>query len=156
MKKTILISSDHAGFEMKQTLVSCVRELGYDVIDIGPQTFDPTDDYPDTIAPLAQKISQNPDTYMGIVLGHSGQGEAMMCNRFAHVRAVVLCHYDEEIIELSRQHNDANVLSIGAQFLTDVQAKRAVEIWLSTDFSHEDRHIRRIAELDTLHTDTPA
>lgn len=151
--KQILIASDHAGFEMKQMLVTGVRELGYDVIDMGPHNYDQLDDYPDTITPVARKISEYPDQYRGIVLGYSGQGEAIICNRFPHVRAVVLCHYDEEVIELSRQHNDANVLSIGAQFLSDAQARQAVELWLSTDFSHEDRHLRRIQKIEIQSAD---
>ncbi len=154
-KPTIYFASDHAGFVLKATLVAFVRdELGYTVVDCGAGTYDSADDYPDFIAQAAGYVSTEP-TNRAIILGGSGQGEAMVANRFAHVRATVF--YGEPavmqtdatgetmgIIQSSRLHNDANVLSLGARFLTDDVAKAAVEEWLTTPFSGDERHSRRI------------
>jgi ribose 5-phosphate isomerase B len=142
----LFIASDHAGFELKGVLVEHLRAGGHDVEDLGPATLQPEDDYPNTIAPLAQKVSENKGA-MGIAIGGSGQGEAIVCNRVSGVRAVVYYGCTTDILRLSREHNDANVLSLGARFLSTHEAKEAVSLWLSTPFSNDERHIRRIAEL---------
>jgi ribose 5-phosphate isomerase B len=145
--KTILLASDHAGFEMKQSLVEYVRGLGYRVEDLGPHEFNQGDNYPELIAPLARRISENPDLYSGIVVGGTGQGEAMVCNRFLAVRAAVYYGRDIEIVRLSRAHNDANILSLGARFIEIEHAKDAVSLWLSTSFEG-GRHADRVQALD--------
>ncbi len=147
--KTILLASDHAGFEMKQSLVEYVRELGYSVEDLGPYEFDQGDNYPELIAPLARRISENPDLYSGVVIGGSGQGEAMVCNRFQAVRAAVYYGGDMEIVRLSRAHNDANILAFGARFVEIEQAKDAVSLWLSTRFEG-GRHVSRVKAIDLI------
>ncbi len=148
MKPTIYFATDHAGFELKNILVAFVREeLGYEVCDCGPFTYDANDDYPDFISIAADKVSHNP-TDRAIILGGSGQGEAMVANRFPHVRATVYYGGSSEIITLSREHNDANILSLGARFVTGTQAKEVVQRWLATDFTNEERHIRRIKKIE--------
>lgn len=146
---TIYLASDHAGFELKEALKKYLEELKYEVKDFGAFEYDEKDDYPDFIRPLAEEMSKDSKNIKAVVLGGSGQGEAMVANRFTHARAVVLNHYSEEIIKLSREHNDANILSLGARFLSEEEAKRAVKLWLETDFSGEERHVRRIKKLDS-------
>jgi len=159
----IYIGSDHAGFELKNQLVVFLEEKNkYKVIDLGPHQYDEQDDYPELIAPVAQAVSLDPQNTKGIICGGSGQGEAIIANRFKGVRAVVFYGNGEqlnslshskinnafEIIKLSRAHNDANILSLGAKFLDGNEAKEAVQLWLETPFSNDERHKRRIAKID--------
>ncbi len=154
----ILLTSDHAGFEMKNDLFHFLKGKGYEVLDNGPFELDPNDDYPDFVAPVAQEISENYGELKGIIIGGSGQGEAIMANRFSNVRAVVFNGESRPIggrknpdeIILSRQHNDANVLSLGARFLSLDEAKEAVLKWLATPFSNDPRHKRRIEKIEEL------
>jgi ribose 5-phosphate isomerase B len=157
--KKILISSDHAGFELKKVLAPFIRELGFEVKDMGAFEFDAEDDYPDFVMPLAEEISaasEHNSDLKGIVIGGSGQGEAISANRFKGVRAVVFNgqyrpddgRYIPHEIVTSREHNDANILSLGARFLSVEDAKNAVEVWLSTSFSGDERHVRRIKKID--------
>jgi len=155
----IYFGADHAGFELKQELVSFVEQgLGYEVEDCGAFKYDPDDDYPDFVAPVAEAVSAQPNDVRGVILGGSGQGEAILANRFAGVRAVVFNgQYDSgdgrdippEII-LSRQHNDSNILSLGARFLNLIEARSALEQWLQTPFSSEVRHIRRLQKIESI------
>lgn len=157
--ETILISADHAGFELKRELIPYMRDLGYAVRDLGAFEFDAEDDYPDFIAPLAKEVSESGGTKRGIVIGGSGQGEAIVSNRFPHVRAVVFNGQykptDERVIPheivTAREHNDANILSLGARFLSVRDAKEAVKQWLTTPFSGDVRHVRRLEKIDGLH-----
>lgn len=142
----IYIASDHAGFARKQSLTAFLREQGKDVEDLGPSIYIEGDDYPDTIAPLAQYVAQNKGSF-GIAIGGSGQGEAIVCNRVPGVRAAVYYGGPYEILTLSREHNNANVLSLGARFLSDAEAQKAVILWLDTAFSSEERHVRRVNKL---------
>lgn len=148
----IYIGTDHAGFNLKQTLVSYLEELEYKVEDMGAHKYNEMDDYPDFIAPVARAVSENPEQNIGIILGGSGQGEAIVANKFPNVRAVVCYGPPFEIVRLSREHNDANILSLGARFITEDEAKEAVSLWLETDFSGEERHKRRIKKIDKLKT----
>ncbi|MCF7835955.1 MAG: RpiB/LacA/LacB family sugar-phosphate isomerase [Candidatus Marinimicrobia bacterium] len=147
----IYLASDHAGFELKESLRKWLVEEGYEVKDFGAFSLIEKDDYPDFIKPLAKEISENPNDAKGIILGGSGQGEAITANRFKNVRAVVYYGGQKEIIKLSREHNDANILSLGARFLSKEEAKDAVKIWLETSFSSEgdnERHLKRIKKID--------
>jgi ribose 5-phosphate isomerase B len=144
----VVFASDHAGFELKNELITFVREeLQYEIDDCGPYTYDADDDYVDYVKVAAQKVSDDPEHVRGIILGGSGQGEAMCANRFAHVRATAYYHHDLDIIRLSREHNNANVLSLGARFLTKEEAVEAVRTWLLTPYTYETRHARRIEKL---------
>jgi len=157
----IYFASDHAGFELKNILVEYVRALGHDVEDCGAHAFDADDDYPEIIAGAARKLSA--DALAGrdsraIVIGASGQGEAMVANRFKSVRCALyygpsgeqkdMSGKELDMIASAREHNNANALSLGARFLSADEAKKAVEKWLKTEFSGEERHARRIRQID--------
>jgi ribose 5-phosphate isomerase B len=142
---TIYFATDHAGFALKEVLLAYVRdELGYAVEDCGAYTYDAEDDYPAYIRVAGESVAKDPAYARAIILGGSGQGEAMVANRFPGVRATVYYGGNEEIITLSREHNDANVLSLGARFVSEDEAKRVVATWLALPFSNEERHTRRL------------
>lgn len=146
----IYVGTDHAGFELKEVLVEYLKKEGHEVIDKGAYQYALDDDYPDYIALVAQAVSADQGKTKGIILGGSGQGEAIVANRFSHVRAVVWYGGLLDIIPLSREHNDANILSLGARFLNEEEAKRAVKLWLETLFSEDERHVRRIAKIEEV------
>jgi ribose 5-phosphate isomerase B len=144
---TIVLATDHAGFELKEAVKKSLLELGFEVKDFGALEYEPTDDYPDFINPAAKFISEN-DNAMGIIFGGSGQGEAMSANRFKGVRAAVFYDGPDEIINLSRLHNNANVLSFGSRFIDAERAKELIKQWLSVEFEG-GRHQKRIEKLDS-------
>ena len=149
----ILFGTDHAGFALKGALVAFVRdELGHEVEDMGAYMYDEQDDYPDFVREVAARVAEGNTRgdVLGIILGGSGQGEAMAANRFKSVRATVYYGGTLDIVKLSREHNDANVLSLGARFISETEAKSAVRVWLDTPFGGEERHARRRAKMDTL------
>lgn len=139
----IHLAADHAGFAHKEALKEFLVEQGLEVVDHGAAELIDTDDYPDYVALAALAVAQNPDS-MGIVFGYSGEGEAMVANRIASVRAAVYYGVSDEILTLSREHNAANVLSIGAGFVSIQDMLIAVRLWLETPFSNEERHVRRL------------
>lgn len=148
----IYIASDHAGFELKQKLMGHLKKTDQEVEDCGPIKFNPDDDYPDFVYPCAVKVAQHPGS-MGIILGMSGNGEAMAANKVKGIRASVYYGGHEDIIKLSREHNNANVLSLGAKFLTPEQMERAVDLWIETGFEG-GRHQRRIDKITNLESGT--
>ena len=143
---TIHLATDHAGLELKEKVKLYLSDLDYEVIDHGAYEYDALDDYPDFIFPCANAVSNDPES-KGIILGGSGQGEAMAANRVKGVRAAVFYNGPDEIIKLSRQHNNANILSLGARFMSEEEMYKIIEVWLSTDFE-SGRHQRRIEKLD--------
>ncbi|MFT6361216.1 MAG: ribose 5-phosphate isomerase B [Candidatus Paceibacteria bacterium] len=147
MDTTIHLATDHAGFEMKEFLKSALQELGYTITDHGSFTYDPDDDFTDFIPMAANAVSQNPDD-KAIILGGSGEGEAMVANRFPNVRATAYYHFDPEIIKVSREHNNANILSVGARFLSNEEVLESVLFWLEIPFPGEDRYARRIEKME--------
>ena len=146
--KTVLLGSDHAGFSLKNTVKDFLLAEGFKVEDQGAFTLDEGDDYPDLIRIVARRVASSPEDFVGIIFGGSGQGEAIVANRLPGVRAVVYYGGSSEIIKLSRQHNDANILSIGARFVTAEEVLPLIKLWLTTPFSGEDRHERRIKKID--------
>lgn len=144
----IYLAADHAGFALKEKIKIALRTDGYQVEDEGAFQLTPGDDYPDFISIVGKQVAANPTESRGIILGASGEGEAMVANRFPGVRAAVYYGGEEQIIILSREHNDANVLALGAKFLDEATALRAVKRWLATDFSGDERHVRRIKKID--------
>lgn len=142
----IHLATDHAGLELKEKVKLYLLNLDYEVIDHGAYEYDALDDYPDFIFPCANAVSNDPES-KGIILGGSGQGEAMAANRVKGVRAAVFYNGPDEIIKLSRQHNNANILSLGARFMSEEEMYKTIEVWLSTDFE-SGRHQRRIEKLD--------
>lgn len=143
----IYLGADHAGYELKEKIKLWLKEKNHEIFDEGAFTFDKDDDYPDFVKIVAKQVASDPDS-VGIILGGSGQGEAIIANRFKGVRAVVYYGHSLEVIRLSRGHNNSNILSLGARFLTDEEAKEAIMIWLTTKFSGDDRHIRRLVKID--------
>lgn len=146
----IYLASDHAGFEMKNHLVEFLTNLGHTAVDKGPFSLVPDDDYPDYVRLVAEEILKDPDNALGIILGMSGQGEAMAVNRYKGIRAAVYYGGAEDIIRLSREHNNSNALSLGARFISNEEAEKAVKLWLETPFSIDERHIRRLRKIDQI------
>ena len=142
----IYLASDHAGFELKQFLGEHLYQLGFNVEDCGAHEMNPSDDYPDFIIPAAQKVAGDSNA-KGVIMGGSGQGEAIAANRVKGVRAAVYYGGPLDIVKLSRSHNNANILSLGVRFITPEKATEAVDIWLKKPFEGE-RHKIRIEKLD--------
>ncbi|MDO8471510.1 MAG: RpiB/LacA/LacB family sugar-phosphate isomerase [bacterium] len=155
----IFVGSDHAGFGLKEKLVPFLKELGHEVEDKGAFEYNEEDDYPDFIIPVAREVSIHPNEVRGIILGGSGQGEGMAANKLKNVRAAVYyghgqCVVPEEhesIIKISRADNDANILSLGARFITEAEMKEVVKEWLDTPFKNTEKYKRRIAKMDRIH-----
>lgn len=156
--ETVVIGADHAGYHLKSFLREQLEKLGYKVLDKGAFRFDEVDDYPDFIVPTVKEVLKNPLKTKAIVIGGSGQGEAMTANRSKGIRAVVFNGQykptdgrmvPHEIV-ISRQHNDANVLALGARFLNNEEALHAVKLWLETPFSNDERHKRRLRKLESM------
>lgn len=156
---TVYLAADHAGFEMKERVRPTLESLGFSVMDLGATTLDPTDDYVSYVRTAATLVAEDPATRRAIIFAGSGQGEAIVANRIHGIRAAVYygdAHMPQtdvdgkvlDIIESVRAHNDTNVLSLGARFLTDDSALRAIQKWLAVPFSGSERHARRIAEID--------
>jgi len=143
----IYIGSDHAGFELKGKLIEFIKSLNIEVIDKGAFSLEPTDDYPDFIVPVAEAVAKDSES-LGIILGGSGEGEQISANKIDGVRAIEYYGGNLEIVKLGREHNDANILSLGARFVSDEEAKGAVKIFIETPFSNDERHIRRIDKID--------
>lgn len=141
----IYIGSDHAGFDLKETIKFHLTSKGHIIEDMGAYSKVETDDYPDFVMPVAEKVSTDGEG-IGIILGGSGQGEAMVANRVKDVRASVYYGGSLNIVALSREHNNANVLSLGARFIDQNTAIEAVEKFIETPFSGDERHIRRISK----------
>ncbi len=155
----VYFAADHAGLRMKEALMAQVEHTGADVEDLGAFEFTADDDYPDFVTPLAKQVAYEPGSF-GIVCAGSGQGEAMCANRIPGARAAVLyalapaseslnregAHSADgyDIVRLARKHNDANILSMGARFLSLEEAGDAVRIFLETPFSEDERHSRRL------------
>jgi ribose 5-phosphate isomerase B len=159
----IALSTDHAGFDQMKQLLEYLKSKGHECMDFGPESFDENDDYPDFIFPAAKAVAEG-ECEVGIIFGGSGQGEAIAANRVKGVRCGVFyggasaqssvdasgkqAEDDFEILRLNRQHNHANMLSLAGRFLDIETIKQAVDIWLSTPYSEEERHNRRINKLD--------
>ena len=154
----IYLATDHAGFELKEKLKVYLGELGHTVEDKGAFTYDAQDDYPDFVHACAEAVASDGGSF-GFVLGASGQGEAMCANRVKGARCAL--YYGAEgktqtdmsgvtlgMIESVRMHNNANMLSLGARFLSETDAKEVVKTFLQTKFSGDERHARRIKKLD--------
>ena len=144
----IHLATDHAGLELKDKIKLHLTELGHEVIDHGAHEYDALDDYPDFIFPCAKAVAQD-DQSRGIILGGSGQGEAMAANRIKGCRAAVFYSGPKEIAILSREHNNANILSLGARFMDANDIFDVIDLWLQKPFEG-GRHQRRIDKLDTF------
>ena len=145
----VYLGSDHAGFELKNHLVNHLAKQGHDVVDVGPHVYDPEDDYPAFCLHTGARVVADPGS-LGIVIGGSGNGEQIAANKVAGVRSALV--WRVEIAQLARQHNDANVIAIGARQHTLDEAAAFVEAFLATPFSGNPRHARRIDQLAELRT----
>jgi ribose 5-phosphate isomerase B len=140
----VYLGSDHAGYELKRHLVEWLTAQGHEAFDCGPATYDGEDDYPPYVMLAAARTADDPGS-LGIVIGGSGNGEAIAANKVAGVRAALA--WNEQTARLAREHNDANVISLGARMHSAKEATGFVELFLTTEFSGVERHARRIAML---------
>jgi len=138
------LGSDHAGLELKQHLVAWLQDNGHQPIDHGPYEYNALDDYPPYCLRAGQAVVADPGS-LGIVIGGSGNGEQIAANKVDGIRAALA--WSEETAELGRLHNNANVVAVGARMHTVDEATRFVEVFVSTDFTGEERHVRRISML---------
>lgn len=159
------MATDHAGYELKNKIIGILRSDGYEVEDCGPFVFDSNDDYPDWISKAAQKVSQDPEGF-GIIFGGSGQGEAIVANKFKNVRCALfyalaaptqaidikglISDDPYEMVRLTREHNNSNMLSLAIRFLTMSQILQAIKIFLENPFTGQERHARRIEKIKKL------
>ncbi|WP_106399929.1 ribose-5-phosphate isomerase [Actinocorallia populi] len=143
------LGSDHAGYELKEHLVGWLKAAGHEPVDAGPSVYDALDDYPPFVLRAAEAVAADPGS-LGIVLGGSGNGEAIAANKVKGVRAALA--WSEATATLAREHNDANVISIGARQHSLAEATRFVELFLATPYSDESRHTRRIEMLSAYET----
>ena len=153
MKTKIYLATDHAGFAYKnivRDLLEREYEELFEVVDCGSFKHDPADDYPIYISKAAQAVSSSPKNSQAIIFGGSGQGEAMVANKYPGVRATVYYGSETEILSLSKEHNNANVLSIGARFISEEVLEEVVRLWIGTKFQGGERHTRRINQIDEL------
>jgi ribose 5-phosphate isomerase B len=138
----VYLGSDHAGFELKTNLIAWLREAGHEPVDCGPASFVPDDDYPVYVMRAARGVADNPGS-LGIVIGGSGNGEQIASNKIPGIRAALA--WTTETARLARQHNDANVLSLGARMYSGAEAMEFAKVFVETPFSQEPRHARRLA-----------
>lgn len=150
---TIHLATDHAGLSHKDAVKTWLEQEGLVVIDHGAFVLDPLDDFTDTVVLAARAVSAEPEHSRGIIFGASGQGEAMIANRLPKVRATVFYGGDTSIITLSREHNDANVLSIGARFVDIDTTKKIIWDWLHANPILEEKYQRRNEKIDELTRD---
>ena len=138
------MGADHAGFDLKQRLVAELKRLGYDPVDVGPKTLDPTDDFPDYGKPVAEAVSDG-EAARGVLTCGTGRGMSYVANRYPRVRAAVV--WSPEIAELSRKHNDANVLVLPSRFISEDEGVDILHKFLDTKFEG-GRHQRRVEKID--------
>ncbi|MCX6753535.1 MAG: RpiB/LacA/LacB family sugar-phosphate isomerase [Candidatus Nomurabacteria bacterium] len=143
----IYIGSDHAGYELKEKLRAYMQTLNIEVVDKGAFTLDNEDDYPDFIIPVAEAVVEDSKS-LGIIIGGTGEGEQISANKVDGVRAIEFYGGNLEIIKLGREHNNANILSLGARFITDDEAKNAILLFMNTPFTNDERHVRRINKIN--------
>lgn len=143
----IYLGTDHAAYELKEYVKKGLIEGGYDVEDCGALQFDPNDDYPDFVKIAAQKVASDSGSF-GVVFGKSGAGEAMVANKIKGIRAFLAVN--EENVKLARQHNNANVISLGSILVPNEQAIGLVRLFINTPFPGEERHQRRIDKISTI------
>jgi len=150
--RIIHLAADHAGFQHKEEVRDWLLAQGVVCIDHGAAVYDENDDFPDFIGVAAAAVAASPAVAQAIIFGGSGQGEAMLANRYRGVRATVYYGGSDDIITLSREHNDANVLSVGARFVSIEETKRVIWLWLTTECTKVSKYMRRNEKMDSLIT----
>lgn len=162
----VYLATDHTGFELKEKVKEFLEKEGYEVEDCGAYEFDKNDDYPDFISKAAEAVSKDLDNSRGIIFGGSGQAEMMVANKFKGIRCALfyaavapvraaditgrMSSDPYEMIRLTREHNNANMLSIGVRFVTDEQALKVAKLWLDEAFPGHERHVRRIEKIKNI------
>jgi ribose 5-phosphate isomerase B len=150
-KLKIILAADHAGFKIKEAVKAYLESKKIEFLDVGAHEYNAGDDYPPFMAAAAMKVASDMSgNTKAFIAGGSGEGEAMVANRFPGVRAVAWYGGSMEIVKLSREHNDANVISMGGRFVNEEEAVKAMDLWLETTFSGDERHKRRIHEMDNI------
>jgi ribose 5-phosphate isomerase B len=144
----IYIASDHGGFKLKEDIKKFLRQEKMKFVDLGPKKFVATDDYPDYAKKVAEKVSRLPQKNLGIIICRSGQGAAIVANKYKHVRAAIATHIVEA--KLSREHNLSNVLSLSGDFMSPHAARNVVEVWLHTPAGTDPRHLRRVKKITEI------
>jgi ribose 5-phosphate isomerase B len=144
LSERVLVGADHAGYELKAKLIDELKRLGYDPVDVGAPTLDPQDDYPDFARPVAEAVSRG-EVQRGVLTCGSGLGMSFVANRYPNVRAAVV--WSPEVAELSRKHNDANILVLPSRFMSDSESLDTLRRWLDTPFEG-GRHERRVEKID--------
>jgi ribose 5-phosphate isomerase B len=145
----VYLGSDHAGFELKTHLIGWLTDNGHEPVDCGPESYDPDDDYPPYVIAAAIKVAADKDS-LGVVIGGSGNGEQIAANKVEGVRAALV--WNADIAVLAREHNDANVISVGGRMHTVEEMTHFVDVFIRTPFSGEERHVRRIAMMSAYET----
>jgi ribose 5-phosphate isomerase B len=145
----IYLATDHRGLKLKEKIKQWLSEWDYQSEDMGAFEYNPNDDYPDFIIPVAQKVASDPQS-LGIVIGRSGNGEAIAANKVKAIRAVVCLN--QEMAKKAKQHNNANILSLGTDYMSIDEAKQIVKVFIDTPFSNEERHVRRIEKIKKIET----
>lgn len=145
---TIYIASDHGGYELKKHLSEYLRKRDHEVVDMGNSEYDPNDDYPDFVLPLSVRVSS--EGGLGIVIGRSGNGEVIAANKVQGIRAA-LCT-SKRHARKAREDNHANVLALGADFTGEEEARVIVDEFINTDFSIDERHVRRVGKITSYET----
>lgn len=143
----IYLGTDHAGYELKEKLKPIIEKLGYTPVDCGAFSYDKDDDYPDFCSEAARKVVEDPGSF-GIVLGKSGAGECIVANKVHGIRAFLAIN--EKNVRLAREHNDANVMSLGSEFVKEEDMENLIKLFVEIPFSGEDRHKRRITKIATI------
>jgi ribose 5-phosphate isomerase B len=162
----VYLATDHVGFELKEKAKTFLKKEGFDVEDCGAYAYEKYDDYPDFISKAAEAVSKDPLNNKGIIFGGSGQAEMMVANKFKGVRCALfyaavapvraaditgrVSTDPYEMIRLTREHNDANMLSLGVRFVTDDEALKVARLWLDSSFPGDERHIRRINKITEI------
>lgn len=143
----IYIGSDHAGYELKEKLKAYIQSLNIEIVDKGAFALDNEDDYPDFIIQVAEAVVKESKS-LGIIIGGSGEGEQISANKIDGIRAIEFYGGNLEIVKLGREHNNANILSLGARFIAEDEAKNAIILFMNTPFTNDERHIRRINKIN--------
>lgn len=149
----IYLSSDHGGFELKCQIAEHLRFRGFEVEDVGNLKYDEQDDYPDFAIKAVEKVLEDPEANRAILACRTGVGEIIIANRFKNIRATL--SWTPEHAKISREKNNANVISLPADYLTNEEAVKIIDTWLATGFTHEERHVRRLKKVDSYGDEPP-
>lgn len=144
----IYLAADHGGYNLKEEIKEHFDSVGISYEDVGAHTLDPNDDYPNYAKQAAQKISEKPEENKAVLICRSGVGESIVANKFKNVRAGL--SWTAEHAEKSREHDNTNVLALPADYVTTEEALNIVGTWLNTDFTNEERHVRRINKIKEI------